>query len=354
MCNRFRPWMLLAVVAVAGGSWVLAQQGPAPMLPPQGGPGALPAPAPVKPLPPPPANAVAATVNGQSLPEVAVYRAMGRAAGAPDLRKEVVNFLIDNLLVDQYLNALKIDVAKKEIDDRIEQLKKEAAEAKEDFKKIMENLHLTEDELRYQIHCDVRWTKFVQQQATDKALKEFFEKNPAMFDGSQMRARHILITPADGAGADDQAKARALALKKQIEEHVAKEVAQIPAQADNLTREKKRVEALEKAFLEAVKTSSCPSKEQGGDVGWFARAGAMVEPFARAAFALAPYQLSDVVATEFGYHLILPVERKAGKEVKFDDIKAFVLEVYQDRLRDAILTRVKPTATIVIHPAPKQ
>lgn len=351
MGNRFRPWMCVAVVGVAAGSWVLAQQGPAPTLPPQTPASPLP---PAKPLPPPPANAIAATVNGQTIPELAVYRAMGRAPNAPDLRKEVVNFLIDNILIDQYLNALKVNVEKKEIDERIEQLKKEAADAKEDFKKIMDNLHLTEEELRYQILCDLRWSKFVAQQATDKVLKDFFDKNKTMFDGSQVQARHILITPGEGGDAHDQAKARLAAIKKQIEEQVTREAAQLPAQADNLTRERKRVQVLEKAFIDATKSSSCPSKEQGGDVGWFPRAGAMVEPFARAAFALQPYQLSDVIATEFGYHLILPVDRKPGKEVKFEESKPFVLEVYQDRLREAVLARVKPSAKITIHPAPKQ
>src|SRR5262249_51255818 len=144
------------------------------------------------------------------------------------------------------------------------------------------------------------------------------------------------------------------ALKRQIEEQVAQELARLPAQTDNLTREKKRVEVLEKTFAEtAMKESTCPSKERGGDVEWFRRAGDMVEPFARTAFALKPYEMSDVINTEFGYHVILCVDQKQGKEVKFDDIKPFVLEVYQDRLREAIIAQVKPSAKILTNPAPK-
>ena len=47
----------------------------------------------------------------------------------------------------------------------------------------------------------------------------------------------------------------------------------------------------------------------------------MVEPFAKAAFALKPYEMSEVVKSPFGYHLILTVERKPGREVKFEDMK---------------------------------
>ena len=76
----------------------------------------------------------------------------------------------------------------------------------------------------------------------------------------------------------------------------------------------------------------------------------MVEPFARAAFALKPYQISDPVATEFGYHLILAIDFTPGKEVKFEDknIKAFVQEVYGERLREAVLTAYKAKSKIDI------
>src|SRR5262249_28390587 len=252
-------------------------------------------------------------------------------------------------LVDQYLVAIKVEVDKKEIDERVEQMKKEAAEQKENFEKLLKDLHLTMEELRYQIAGAIRWEKFVNKQATEKVLKEFFDKNPSMFDGSQVHARHILIAAGEGPQAQDQAKAKAAALKKQIEDYVTGELSRLPAQTSNLEREKKRVEALEKIFAElAAKESSCPSKERGGDVQWFRRAGDMVEPFPRAAFALQPYQISEV-----GYHVILSIDQKAGKQPKFDDIKPFVLEVYQDRLREAIVAQVKPSAKIVVNPAPK-
>jgi peptidyl-prolyl cis-trans isomerase C len=74
----------------------------------------------------------------------------------------------------------------------------------------------------------------------------------------------------------------------------------------------------------------------------------MVEPFARAAFGLEPYQISDVVATEFGYHLVLVTAKKAGEPTKFEDVKETVKEVYGGKLKEAVIGQMRPRAKIVI------
>jgi peptidyl-prolyl cis-trans isomerase C len=167
-----------------------------------------------------------------------------------------------------------------------------------------------------------------------------------MFNGARVQARHILIPLKEG---QEKAQSEAVRVKKQIESDVADQVSKLPAAADELAKEKARADVLVKIFADAAaKESSCPSKSQGGDLGYFPRAGAMVEPFAKVAFAQKPYQMSDPVATEFGYHIILTLDHKAGKDVKFDDVKPFVQEVFGERLREAILAQYKPRSKITI------
>ena len=60
----------------------------------------------------------------------------------------------------------------------------------------------------------------------------------------------------------------------------------------------------------------------------------MVAPFSQAAFSLQPFQMSDVVKTQFGYHLILVTERKPGREVKFEDVKEMVKEELDRQMRE--------------------
>ena len=294
----------------------------------------------------------AAMVNGQAIPKIAVDRALNRMPEEQreKARGEILDYLIDNVIVDQYLAQMKISVEPKEIDARLDELKEELKKSggEKTLEKLMQSLSLTEAEFREQIGHDLRWERFSLQQSTDANLKSLFNKHQDMFDGSRVRARHILI-----AAADEKAAAAAIAeltqIKKQIEATAVQAVAKLPASADALTREQERGKAIEEAFAAAAREKSiCPSKRDGGDVNWFPRAGSMVESFAKAAFALKNYEMSDPVKTQFGYHLILVTGRKAGQPVQFDEVKEAVREIYCNQLREAICDKYRPEAKIVI------
>lgn len=118
---------------------------------------------------------------------------------------------------------------------------------------------------------------------SDDEIKQFYNDNAAKFQGDEQRqASHILI--GFGVSPTPEAKAKA---KQQADEVLAK------------------VKANPKSFAElAKKFSQDPgSAVNGGDLGSFAR-GAMVKPFEEAAFAMKIGEISNVVESEFGYHII--------------------------------------------------
>jgi peptidyl-prolyl cis-trans isomerase C len=292
-------------------------------------------------------------VNDVPIPEIAVQRGLRRlpAARRAEARPEILNYLIDNALLDQYLARQAVAVEPKEVDAKVQQVREAIQKDGSTVEKVLKELMVTEADLRAQIAAELRFEKFVNQQATEQVLRQYFDDNRDMFDGTTVRARHILLTPPSGdAKANEQAKARLQGFKKQVEEAANTGLAKLPATADNLAREQARAKLTEQTFSDlARKESACPSKAQGGDLGFFPRAGSMVEPFARAAFALKPYQMSDVVTTQFGHHLILVTERKPGKDTKFEDIKVYVKEAYADWLRTTLSARLRPSARIVIN-----
>src|SRR5262245_45587244 len=125
--GRVTGGMLLAALLPIVSSHALAQNASAQTTPAKE---QVPAPIDQTPPPPPP-NAVAATVNGQLIPELAVYRGILRAnpKQRDEAAKEILNYLIDNVVVDQYLTQLKIQVEAKEIEQRIEEVKSESKKA---------------------------------------------------------------------------------------------------------------------------------------------------------------------------------------------------------------------------------
>lgn len=303
--------------------------------------------------PPPDRSVIAATVNSKKIPEIAVYRAMVRVPPKmwDKARPEILNFLIENALIDDYLERIKIPVDEKDVDKKMAQIREELKKEKQSLNDLLVKLYLNEAELREQIMGALRWEKFVEKYAPEAELKKLFIKDKNMFNGSLVRARHLLIKAKDKTQkAQMDAQAKAKALKQQIEAQAAQELNKVSA-TDKITQEKARRDALEKAFGDlAAKESDCPSKKQGGELGWFPRLGKMVEPFARAAFGSELYQITDPVKTEFGYHLIMVTDRKPGRDVKYEQVRLFVREVYAEKLREAILRQMRPSAKIQLMP----
>lgn len=303
---------------------------------------------------PAPTSAPAATVNGQPLPETWVQRGLRRVPPAEHAkaRAEIVNFLADNMLIDQFLAQQKIPVDPKDMAARLGELQAELKKNGQDYAAMLKDMALTEEELKSQILADLRWEKFVLAQGTDAVLKDLFDKNGNMFDGTMVRARHLLLTPSPtDAAAVAKAKSQLVAFKQQLEADAARAMAKLPPSADPLARENERIAVLTEAFGKlANQHSTCPSKADGGDLNWFPRSGSMVEPFAAAAFAIKPGQITDPVQTPFGWHLILVTARKTGQATKFDDVKEVVREAYSNKLRDNLVAQQRKTAKIVITP----
>ncbi len=111
---------------------------------------------------------------------------------------------------------------------------------------------------------------------------------------------------------------------------------------------------LQESFAKCAREKSeCPTKSRGGYVGWFQKAGFMTPPFADIAFALPTNQISNVVKTRVGYHLVLVSDRRQGREVKFEDVKEVVKEVFLERLHTSLVDQLRQRSTIVVNPAPK-
>lgn len=327
---------------------------PAPVAPPSG---LAPAPAanPLQVKPEVRPTGTAAKVNGQEIPEVAVWRALRQFSKEEQdvARKEILSHLTENALIDQYLTALKVEVKADEVDKLVGELKDELKKVQKDYTKELEQMMLTEAEFKAEVLAQMKWDKFLKDRASDAELKKMFDAAPSMFDGSMVRASHILMSPGTDKKAQEEAAGTLRGIKKACEDEAAKAVAAMPATATPVEKEAARTKKVGELFAAyAQKYSTCPSKKEGGDLSFFPRVGAMVEPFAKAAFEMKVGEMSDVVATEFGYHMVLVTAKQPGKQPTFEQAKEAVRAVYAMRLRDAVIGQMKPTAKIEMAAAP--
>jgi peptidyl-prolyl cis-trans isomerase C len=295
-------------------------------------------------------DVVAATVNGQPISELAVQRALKSVP--PEhrarAREEILDFLIDLVLLDQHVIEHGVQVSAAEVDAQLQKVKEEAAQMGRDYEALLKQLLITEAELKQQLAAELRWQKYLAKRVQDAHLAEFFAARKEWFDGTQVRARHILVAvEADASPADRQAAQRKAAdIRKRIEEQIAQRVAQVDGKKDPVALQEIRLRIASDVFADAARDSDCPSKKNGGDLGWFARLGSMVEPFAQAAFSLQPGDITGPVQTQFDYHIILCTGRMPGKAVSFDQVKDLVREVYAAKLRQDLLPGLRKQARI--------
>ena len=255
-----------------------------------------------------PAETVAAVVNGERLYVGEVQRivreSLGRreveAADRPLVEAQALEQLIDRLLVTQWLAEQKLAVPAAEIDAAVARQKAQAEKLRLDFHEHLAEQGWNEAALRRDLAWRLSWQRYLKRRMTDDALARHFEQHRPQFDGTQVRASHILWKVAPAAGA----KAKNL--------EAARQQARQTRQA---------IVSGQMSFAEAAaKHSQAPSRAAGGDVGYFPRHGVMEESFSRTAFGLKPGQVSEPIVSPFGVHLIQVTEIKPG-EKKWSDVR---------------------------------
>ena len=260
-----------------------------------------------------------AKVNGTAVTREQLERAINVMAAQNRLgqqpggtTKEAEDAVLDQLIAAELLYQTG---SKQEMKDLDKQVAEKIAQSKAKFpdnaafETALKSASLTVKELEDLIRKDIVINNLVDREVTGKITvsdadaKKFYDENIDKFkQGENIRASHILcgIDPKATAEEKKKAKEKAEALLKEIKAG--------------------------KDFAELAKTnSSCPSSAQGGDLGEFGR-GQMVPPFEAAAFALKPGEVSNVVETQFGYHIIKLTEKKEAGVTKFDEVKERIQE----------------------------
>jgi parvulin-like peptidyl-prolyl isomerase len=238
---------------------------------------------------------IAATVNGEPIyvAEVEVTTAAiakRRQLTAKVLEKtkaEVLRQLIHKRLAAVALKREGTYASDAAVEKEVEKVNYRAKEQRLTLERYAAKSGVSVETLRYEVFWRLAWEKYLERHLAD-ALEGYFKAHHKDLDGTQIRASHILLRPDRFNETEKQRIERAEKIRQDIE-------------SGKMT------------FEQAVaEYSAGPSRQRGGDLGFFPRYGEMVEEFAKAAFALEKDAISKPVNTTFGTHLIRVTDIKPG------------------------------------------
>jgi peptidyl-prolyl cis-trans isomerase C len=269
---------------------------------------------PPQPAAPVPAElpSVVARVNGEEIGrgefDIAIKSLEARVGASvpPDRRDEVFRGILDQLigyrLLLQETKARHVEVTDQEVDARVADIRgqfpDEAALAN-----VLKAQSKTVDDLKRETRENLVIEKLLREElgpkisVTDTDVKTFYDQNTERFQQPEaVRASHILVKVDEGASAEIKTQARTKA-------------------EGLLTKLKGGAD-----FADVAKEHSDDgSAQQGGDLGYFTK-GQMVPEFETAAFGLADGQVSGVVESPFGFHIIKMMEHRAGRTVPLPEV----------------------------------
>lgn len=257
-----------------------------------------------------------AIVNGTKIPYQSLeqklnfvkqrYASQGQQLNEQQLdsiKQDIAERMVEKELLYQKSQELGIEVDMDKVDSQINQFKKKFDDEKK-YQQQLSQMGYTEDLLRSEIKQNMAIQKLIEEEIaskvalSDKELKKYYKNNTKEFaTPAKVKARHILIKSQSDASESDQKEAK-----------------------DKIEAAQKRLEDGEKFAKVAKDVSEGPSSKKGGDLGFFSK-GRMVKGFEDAAFGLEPGEVSDVVKTRFGYHLIKVEDKKPASQKSFEEVK---------------------------------
>lgn len=273
---------------------------------------------------------VLVTVNAKNITEAELNR-MFMTRRVPDDQREkardaFLEEMIDARLIQQFLDSRDTKASKQELDAQVNRIRDAAKQRNSDPDKALAELGYTAESLREEFAIPLAWKHHVDRAVPATRLKAYFDEHRAEFDGTKVKASHIIfrLRRGDEHGGEEawkEAEARMSDIRKQI----------VKGQI---------------SFEDAAREySQAPSKDEGGDVGEFPYVGKMPEQFSREAFRLKVGEMSQPFRSKFGVHLCIVTGRTPG-DLSLEDVRDEVLARMSQEMWKQTVADMRKTAKI--------
>lgn len=248
------------------------------------------------------------------------------------LQEKALDQAIGARLLLERSQQLDVPVTAADIDAEIAKVIQQVG-GEENFKKALAAQNISEDDFRKELEKGARVNKLVEQactgveEPTEQDVTDFYEAHKSEYvTEPKVLCQHILVKVEDNSTSDEKSAAfeKILAIKERI------------AAGGNFAEE-------------AEKNSDCPSGREGGSLGWFGP-GMMVPEFDKVAFEMKKGEVSGVVTTQFGYHIIYKADEQPGGQQTLVDVHDQIKDLLRHEARgkavDAFVAELRDKAEI--------
>ena len=250
----------------------------------------------------------------------------------PKLEEKALEQAIGAKLLLDRSKLLDIPVTAGDIDREVAKVVEQVG-GEENYRKALAEQKVSEEDFRRELEKGARVNLLVNQACahvadpTEAEVAEFYEAHKAEYvTPPQVLCQHILVK----FGEKDSPEAKSAAFEK-------------------IRAIRERIVAGADFAEEAKANSDCPSGAEGGSLGWFGR-GMMVPEFDKAAFEMKKGEVSGIVTTQFGYHIIYKADEKGGGAQTLvdvhDQIKDLLRHEARGRAMDAFVAELRAAAKI--------
>jgi parvulin-like peptidyl-prolyl isomerase len=232
---------------------------------------------------------------------------------------QIIDYIIANKLIEKYANENKISYTEKEFTDEYNKIQTTSFKTKEEFDNYLKDNGINEDLLKTQLRNQLLANKVYEKitagiTVSDAEVQKYYDdnKNTVFLEPEQIRISHILVQYGD-QDTTKKTKEAALEKIKMIQQKI---------------KDGETFENMANKYSEDTNSNTT-----GGDIGYFSK-GQLVAEFEDVAFTLNVGQISDIVETPYGFHLIKVTDKKAERIKTFDEVKDSIRQYLESNLKN--------------------